>query len=402
MIDCLVLRETVSIKVVSFPSTRLLLSHRRIHLDEKPHACRYCDKRFRHESTLRTHERTHTGERPYVCAACGKRFIQNSNLTLHMRTHTGDRPYSCDTCGRSFSSGSTLKSHLLTHTGEKPYECRECGKRFVRKDMRAHMRTHSGERPFSCGVCTRRFLTAARLRDHCRVHTGSRAGCARAASSPRPGCATTAACTLVSTCTLLFLARFSCGVCTRRFLTAARLRDHCRVHTGEKPFECAQCSLKFGSKSHLVKHMKTHQVKRKRVPYKPADQTTNIHERKPEKETERVELEHVRGEGMDTKEVIQGMPDVENVTEEIVIQESQADDPTPVCLTTVKTAASHARSVNVVTVEESGAGVRATAAPAVDSQVKLYQVDQSVVQIHAAAGQLTISKYTTSKLTANL
>ncbi|KAJ2949798.1 hypothetical protein O0L34_g11112 [Tuta absoluta] len=253
-----------------------------------------------------------------------------------------DRPYSCDTCGRSFSSGSTLKSHLLTHTGEKPYECRECGKRFVRKDMRAHMRTHSGERPFSCGVCTRRFLTAARL------------------------------------------------------------RDHCRVHTGEKPFECAQCSLKFGSKSHLVKHMKTHQVKRKHVPYKPADQKTYIHERKPEKETERVDLEYVSGEGMNTKEVVEGMPNVDDVTEEIVIQESQADDPTPVCLTTVKTAASHARSVNVVTVEESGAGVRAAAAPAVDSQVKLYQVDQSVVQIHAAAGQLTISKYTTSKLTANL
>ncbi|XP_037298107.1 zinc finger protein 664 isoform X2 [Manduca sexta] len=187
----------------SFPTPRLLASHQRVHDDRKPHACHYCDKRFRHESTRNTHHRTHTGEKPYVCCTCGKAFIQNSNLTLHMRTHTGEKPYSCSMCWRKFSSSSTLKAHLRSHTGERPYECKICGKRFARVPLQTHMRLHTGERPHRCSACPKTFVNASRL------------------------------------------------------------REHAHVHTGEKPFECAMCAQMFPTKSHLVKHLKTHQPQKK-------------------------------------------------------------------------------------------------------------------------------------------
>ncbi|CAH0581189.1 unnamed protein product [Chrysodeixis includens] len=157
-----------------FSSARLLASHTLVHDDAKPYVCRYCDKRFRHESTRNTHHRTHTGEKPYVCSTCGKSFIQNSNLTLHMRTHTGERPYACSQCDRRFTSGSSLKSHERIHSGERPYSCNICGKRFSRKNLSAHMRHHTGERPFECSVCPKKFANATRLRDHHRVHTGEK------------------------------------------------------------------------------------------------------------------------------------------------------------------------------------------------------------------------------------
>ncbi|GAA5888654.1 hypothetical protein JCM6882_009035 [Rhodosporidiobolus microsporus] len=46
-----------------------------------------------------------------------------------------------------------------------------------------------------------------------------------------------------------------CGKCYTR---PARLEEHQRVHTGERPFACDQCSSTFARDSHLKAHMRTH------------------------------------------------------------------------------------------------------------------------------------------------
>ncbi|XP_050347376.1 zinc finger protein 436-like isoform X2 [Nymphalis io] len=353
----------------AFPSRRLLASHRLVHSDLKRFACDYCDKRFRHESTRNTHHRTHTGEKPYICSICGKTFIQSSNLKLHMRTHTGERPYTCDVCGRKFTSGSSLTCHRRTHTGEKPYSCHICGKRFARTDIRTHMRQHTGERPFACFVCPKKFINAARL------------------------------------------------------------RDHYLIHTGEKPYECAICNEKFKKKSYLAKHLRSHdkekKVKQKKiviVQQLPFVMDNNLIYA--ENGTNDIAIKETTESNVDNeyenKEVTLVTEEVPlEVSGELVLQDDsnvKADlvvvnvghnninyEEGDICLNTNNINFENdpnTHNGSLVTVNEGEMNISESTSVLEGSAVKLYQLDQSLVQIHTSGRHITIQKIT-SKMTTN-
>lgn len=339
-----------------FPSARLLASHRRVHSDHKPHACRYCHKRFRHESSRNTHHRTHTGEKPFVCSQCPKTFIQSSNLRQHMRTHTGEKPHTCKVCGNSFSSSSTLKAHERVHTGERPYQCNVCGKRFSRMNLRAHMATHTGERPHECSVCHKRFL----------------------------------------------------------YLT--RLRDHARVHTGERPFVCENCQQAFPTKSHLVRHVKSHhndkakqqiiKNRKTKILNRLINETICDNNKGVEhiEEIEKANDTECRTIMFDTEEgplEVSGelvLEDDSNIKTEVLVFDNSQNFQSANILNASEIIVNDYAN-NLVAVSD-GDTISATSAVLEGTTVKLYQLDQSLLQIHNAGGRVTISKIT-SKMTAN-
>lgn len=204
--------------------------------------------------------------------------------------------------------------------------------------------------------------------------------------------------------------------------------------TGEKPFDCSMCSQKFATKSQQLKHSKTHQ-KTKRAQLHASDKNREV---KKEREDRLVILQHVEpmpvitdrilfnkehGELITVNENVAESPEDQTlnivqevpleVTGELVLQ----DDSTMKELLVVDNSQTNYQGdsiclnsnvniiddvnyegENLVTVNEGEVSI--STANLEGTTVKLYQLDQSLVQIHSSGGQVTISKIT-SKMTAN-
>lgn len=94
---------------------RSLRMHMKIHENNRPHGCLYCDKKFITRNDCGKHMRIHTGEKPYKCELCEKCFRHSASYRIHMRNHNGEKPYRCTHCDKGFSASSDCKKHIKSH-----------------------------------------------------------------------------------------------------------------------------------------------------------------------------------------------------------------------------------------------------------------------------------------------
>ncbi|XP_055321200.1 zinc finger protein Xfin-like, partial [Sitodiplosis mosellana] len=140
---------------------------------------------------------------------------------------TNGKRHKCSLCEYQTSNKSHMKRHMFKHTGERPFPCSLCQKRFTTKQhLQSHMKTHVDEFLFSCSNCSQGFDRSEEKVEH---ETG---------------------------CTVR---RYECYQCTEySTLDKWNLKCYLLVHTGERPFECDQCSKRFKRKNALKYHRKSH------------------------------------------------------------------------------------------------------------------------------------------------
>ncbi|XP_041710183.1 zinc finger protein 595-like [Coregonus clupeaformis] len=178
-----------------------------------------------------------------------------------------DKSFSCKYCGKGFGREFGLSVHMRSHKKVKikgTYKCPQCPKRFHYPSvLRAHMcNSHEKKKPCSSvNEMSDSIKQKVKPLSPCRAKTTSCNNKPLSASkakplSPKdkPTSPNNKASTSKESSTYSKL--YSCYVCLKKYCTAHSLRDHERIHTGERPYPCNQCGQRFRVKQFLKLHLR--------------------------------------------------------------------------------------------------------------------------------------------------
>ncbi|OWR48303.1 zinc finger protein 782 [Danaus plexippus plexippus] len=369
----------------TFSHEQDLCIHSALHTKGNKWTCNECQKEFTERNRFRRHIRRHMACWRLACDACGKTFAEPCALRRHARVHTGERKEKtlrCDICDKRFSDRTQLATHSTRHSGLMPCSCSVCGKAFPSQRLLAsHARVHSDLKPYACLYCDKRFRHESTRNTHHRTHTGEKP--------------------------------YVCSICGKTFIQNSNLKLHMRTHTGEKPFECAICSEKFGRKNYLVKHLRTHKNKVNKdtvknqeivilqeVPFVVEDSV--IYNEDPGNEVSLDTGVNTVSNKNITLEVSEEIPI--GVSGELILHENGEEKTELVVVDNIQNGMNFTNGdicldgnvnyVNDVSLVGVNDDVPSSASSAEETTMKLYKLDQSLVQIQTSTGQLTIRKMT--------
>ncbi|KAG5896115.1 hypothetical protein JTB14_006903 [Gonioctena quinquepunctata] len=197
----------------------------------EPKICEFCDRAFDTNLDFALHSIIHSEKARFSCHICGTDPVSEEVLRKHMKSHD---KYQCTVCKVTKKNRKAAYNHSKNHAYQPELiKCRLCKKEVKRMEMKDHdEREHKGSTPGSvkCCVCSKDFPNRRSLMSHCSyVHKDI-------------GVNTTKV----------------CEICGKEVINKQVLRDHMRIHTEERPFDCPQCPRKFRQSSALKKHMRSH------------------------------------------------------------------------------------------------------------------------------------------------
>lgn len=207
--------------------------HSKDHNKEGLYACHFCEKKVYKKDHFKRHIMSHNG---YKCEVCEKVFKRKPTALYHL--HSWEKFYKCEFCGKTLGSSWSLNSHIntvhheaLTGTPSPKFQCEVCKKHYLYESgLKLHYSSQHKEMGFDfsviCDICGRRISCKSKLKQHMRIHSGDRP--------------------------------YACTLCPRKFTTKDLLGSHMRTHTGEKPYMCMYCGKEFAQGAPYRYHIKIH------------------------------------------------------------------------------------------------------------------------------------------------
>lgn len=136
---------------------------------------------------------------------------------------------------------------ILGPLPEGTLQCAECGLLIKKINLRRHSRLHSSPPNFPCTTCNRTFKQEGNLKRHMAIHSFKRTRCPICDKSYKRRDA-------VPVHMKNFHQTHSCQVCHRAFDNAYAFAQHCKIHSDERPYLCAECGKTFALKRYLKAH----------------------------------------------------------------------------------------------------------------------------------------------------
>lgn len=142
----------------------------------------------------------------------------------------GDGEYMlrCPLCNKGFTRTYLLQEHIRSSHSDKvtKHPCPKCDESFALKSqLEKHLSLHSTTSQI-CTICNKTFANVYRLQRHMISHDES-----------------------------TDLRKFKCPECGKAFKFKHHLKEHIRIHSGEKPFECSNCGKRFSHSGSYSSHM---------------------------------------------------------------------------------------------------------------------------------------------------
>ncbi|XP_045783614.1 zinc finger protein 616-like [Maniola jurtina] len=222
-------------------------------------ACWQCKQYFRSQKLRNEHvQKCHT--EGFQCFSCGKKYSLKGSLKKHEMIHCNPPPrQQCPICGKMVCA-YRVKAHALIHS-EKQYPCKLCDKKFSSlysyqlhlKYTRQHADTQALK--YKCSLCGKYYRSPGELRDHHNYRHEAKS------IHKCPICHTVLA---SARGIYRHIKRVHedkqekrnkiCQTCGKAFLVQKTLREHERIHTGEKPIPCDLCARTFRQRAALYTH----------------------------------------------------------------------------------------------------------------------------------------------------
>ncbi|XP_030249170.1 zinc finger protein 1035 [Sparus aurata] len=233
--------------------------------------CKFCTKTFMKPRNLRRHILTHNEVKPYRCKACDCCFSRYDHLKVHQGRCKGKRSrlevcipkISLEDVGKGWQS----KFGIETAEKQETFECEVCSRSFpTQSKLSRHNTLFHVTKLFKCHGCGSSFSHEKTLKKHRKMRKCRKVS-KETNASPSPGTNppaenVTKSIDVVRNRILQRIQphfnkkyKYECSYCPRAFRHGHQLGVHIRLHTGERPFACDFCDLRFIRKDYVQRHI---------------------------------------------------------------------------------------------------------------------------------------------------